>query len=232
MRRYFCGFVGVIVFAILSIMLLNSPFNVIQVFDEVSVDPTLVIDAGHGGFDGGAQAADGTSEQFINLQIARDLYSLCGLFGENAVLTRSNEEALDYQAGRTIHENKTADLQARQRIVESVPNAVFLSIHLNQFSEAKYFGAQTFYSLNHESSKSYAEFIQKIMLIGLQNGNHRKAKTAPKTVFLMNQLSCPAVIVECGFLSNPMELEALKQTDYQKRLALCILCGYLSARIE
>lgn len=232
MKRWIFHVIGTFLGTALLVLIILGPKDALEVLKETPSVRTLVIDAGHGGFDGGAQAADGTSEQFINLQIAKDLYSLCGFFGENAILTRTNEEALDYQPGRTIHENKTADLKARQQITEGISDPVFLSIHLNRFSEEQYFGAQTFYSPNNSYSKVYAETIQQKLLDGLQNGNHRKVKTAPETVFLMNRLSCPAVIVECGFLSNPGELEMLKQADYQKRLALCILCGYISVKDE
>lgn len=204
--------------------------NIFPVFHDETKRQTLIIDAGHGGFDGGAQASDGTSEQYINLCIARDLSALCTLFGERVVLTRPDEEALDYASGRSIHENKVADLKARKEIAENVQNGIFLSIHLNKFQETQYFGAQTFYSSNHEDSKLYAEAIQNCLIEGLDNNNARKAKAAPETVYLMKQLKCPALIVECGFLSNPEELISLKDEDYQKRLALCILSGYLSAQ--
>lgn len=191
---------------------------------------TLIIDAGHGGFDGGAQAADGTSEQDINLRIAKDLCALCGLFGESATMTRWDENALDYDAGRTIHENKEADIKARKKIADEVSEGVFLSIHLNKFDQPQYYGAQTFYSLNDSKSVIYAENIQENLLLGIQNDNIRKAKPAPKTVYLMQHLDCPAVIVECGFLSNPNEADLLKTSDYQKKLALCIFCGYMGVQ--
>lgn len=203
--------------------------DILSVFGEGEPARTLIIDAGHGGFDGGAQSADGTTEQHINLCIARDVQSLCGLFGEQTVLTRSSEEALDYSAGRTIHENKVADIKARQRIAEETPEGVFLSIHLNKFEQPQYYGAQTFYSRNHADSEPIAESIQDALIAGIDNGNTRKSKPAPETVYLMKQLDCPALIVECGFLSNPEEAAALKEAAYQKRLALCIVCGYLSA---
>ena len=200
-----------------------------SVFQNKRNQRNLVIDAGHGGFDGGAQAEDGTSEQYINLQISENLHALCGLFGQSSVLTRSDENALGYVPGRTIRENKVADINTRKRIAEESPNNVFLSIHLNKFQEPQYFGAQVFYGSAHEDSRLYAESIQKYLITGLNNNNTRKAKTAPATVYLMQQLKCPALIVECGFLSNPEELILLQKPEYQKKLALCIFCGYLSA---
>lgn len=201
----------------------------LSTFSETEESRTLIIDAGHGGFDGGAQSADGTTEQHINLCIARDVQTLCGLFGERSILTRDSEDALDYSSGRTIHENKVADIKARQRIAEEISNGVFLSIHLNKFEQAQYYGAQTFYSRNNELSQPIAESIQAALIQGIPNGNTRKSKPAPETVYLMKKLDCPALIVECGFLSNPDEAAALRDMEYQKRLALCIVCGYLGA---
>ena len=226
-RLLYCLMVG-LVFMLILFFMQNS--DSVAVFRNADTRQTLIIDAGHGGFDGGAQAPDGTAEQYINLCISNDLYALCGLFGESSIRTRTDEKALVYDAGRTIRENKTADIRARKTIAESVPNGVFLSIHLNKFDQPQYYGAQTFYSTRNEASELYAETIQNTLVLGIQNNNNRKAKPAPQTVFLTQQLNCPAVIVECGFLSNPTELDRLKETDYQKKLALCIFCGYMGAQ--
>ena len=116
--------------------------------------PTLVIDAGHGGFDGGAIGSDGTAEQDINLSIARRVQALAGFFGVRTAMTRADENALDYDPGRPIRENKVADIRARERIVGAADSPVFVSIHLNKFSDPQYHGAQVFYSPNHADSKT------------------------------------------------------------------------------
>ena len=188
--------------------------------------PTLVIDAGHGGFDGGAVGANGTSEQDINLSIARSMQALTGLFGYPSAMTRPDEQALDYVEGRSVRENKVADIKARERIANETANPVFLSIHLNKFEDPKYYGAQVFYSKNHADSQVLAEKTQESLISGIQNGNIRRAKPAAAAIYLMKKLDCPAVIVECGFLSNPDEERRLCDPGYQKRLALCIFAGY------
>lgn len=214
-------------------MLLLLPRDGLKsVFSAAKNPETLVIDAGHGGFDGGAVGAGGVTEQGINLRIAQHTQALAGFFGIPTVMTRANEEALDYVEGRPIRENKVADIRARQHIAEETENAVFLSIHLNKFEQSQYHGAQVFYSRNDPLSKTLAEALQKSLIAGADPGNNRQAKPAANTIYLMKKLQCPAVVVECGFLSNPAEAEKLQQPDYQKQLAVCIIGGYLSYRGE
>ena len=188
---------------------------------------TLVLDAGHGGFDGGAIGASGTTEQHINLSVVKRTEALAGLFGIETALTRQDEQALDYQAGRAIRENKVADIKARERIAKEARDPVFLSVHLNKFEDGKYKGAQTFYSKNNPAGKPLAESLQRCLIDGLAPDNHRQAKQAVDTIYLMKKLDCPAVIVECGFLSNLEEEALLQREEYHKRLAVCIVSGYL-----
>lgn len=188
---------------------------------------TLVIDAGHGGFDGGAVGSSGTTEQDINLSIAQRVQALAGFFGVRTALTRADENALDYDSSRSIRENKVADIRAREQIVRETSDPVFVSIHLNKFSDAQYRGAQVFYSPNHAGSKTLAELLQASLADGCDPANTRQAKRAENTIYLMNQLECPAVIVECGFLSNPAEEQLLNDTGYHKKIAASIVTGYL-----
>lgn len=197
-------------------------------FSPWSADYTLVIDAGHGGFDGGAVGAGGTTEQHINLSVAKRTQALAGLFGIDTVMTREDEDALGYEAGKSVHDNKIADIKSRERITKDAVNPVFLSVHLNKFEDGKYWGAQTFYSKNAPAGKILAEELQKNLIAGLNPENHRQAKQAVDTIYLMKRLDCPAVIVECGFLSNAEEELLLQQEDYHKRLSICIMSGYLA----
>ena len=188
---------------------------------------TLVIDAGHGGFDGGAVGSNGTTEQDINLSIAQRVQSLAAFFGVRTAMTRTDENALDYDPSRPVRENKIADIKAREQFVQDTADPVFLSIHLNKFSDAQYRGAQVFYSPNHAGSKTLAELLQASLADGCDPANTRQAKRAENTIYLMNQLECPAVIVECGFLSNPAEEQLLNDTGYHKKIAASIVTGYL-----
>lgn len=201
--------------------------SVVQVTAPHDAVRTLVIDAGHGGFDGGAIGSNGTTEQDINLSIAKRVRLLASFFGVQTAMTREDENALGYDASRSIRDNKVTDIQAREQIVKSTSDPVFLSIHLNKFSDAQYHGAQVFYSTNHAGSRALAELLQDALIVGCDPTNTRQAKPADRNIYLMKTLECPAVIVECGFLSNPAEETLLGDPEYHKKLAASIVTGYL-----
>lgn len=219
-------FAGLLLIFLAALFIMRGGM-VTRVLAEASAPPTLVLDAGHGGFDGGAIGSAGTTEQDINLSIAQRVQALAGFFGVRTAMTRETNEALDYHPEKSVRDNKVTDIKAREQKVHETVNPVFLSIHLNKFSDAQYHGAQVFYSKNNARSKQLAELLQACLVAGADPSNHRQAKPAENTIYLMKKLDCPAVIVECGFLSNPAEEALLSQQDYHKKLAVCILCGYL-----
>lgn len=225
------GLLRRLIAGLLLILLISWVFarggSAVRTLAAADSPPTLVIDAGHGGFDGGAIGATGTTEQDINLSIARRVQALAGFFGVQTKMTRADEQALDYHPEKSVRDNKVTDIKAREKIVNDTMNPVFISIHLNKFSDAQYHGAQVFYSKNNAGSRDLAERLQADLIAGADPANHRQAKQAESTIYLMKKLDCPAVIVECGFLSNPTEEALLAQEDYHKQLAVCITCGYL-----
>lgn len=225
-RWFYWIAIGLLVFLLFDQLYAVPRMRVFGAHHEVE---TLVLDAGHGGFDGGAVSPNGVTEQEINLHVTQKVESLAGLFGIPTELTRKDGNALDYEAGRSVRENKVADIKARQHICEQIQNPVFISIHLNKFEQSRYFGAQVFYGEKNAQSKAIAESIQEALKSGIANGNHRVAKPAGDSIYLMRTLTCPALIVECGFLSNPEDEAALVQDTYQTQLAVCILAGYLQA---
>lgn len=225
-RWFYWIAIGLLVFLLFDQLYAVPRMRVFGAHHEVE---TLVLDAGHGGFDGGAVSPNGVTEQEINLHVTKKVESLAGLFGIPTELTRKDGNALDYEAGRSVRENKVADIKARQHICEQIQNPVFISIHLNKFEQSRYFGAQVFYGEKNAQSKALAESIQEALKSGIANGNHRVAKPAGDSIYLMRTLTCPALIVECGFLSNPEDEAALVQDTYQTQLAVCILAGYLQA---
>lgn len=227
-QRHPDGFAVVLTIAVLlAILPYREVLSYRTVFAPYNYQSTLVLDAGHGGFDGGAAAADGTTEQNINLAIVKKCRGLAGLFGVRTILTREDNSALAYDPSKSVRANKVADIRAREQIAHSVSNPVFLSIHLNKFSDAVYSGAQVFWSKNNPESQLLAEALQLFMIQGLKPAKERKAKQAVDSIYLMKVLDCPAVIVECGFLSNEEEAQRLKQDGYQKQVALSIISGYL-----
>lgn len=190
--------------------------------------PTVIIDAGHGGFDGGATTSDGYPEKHINLKIACYLRDLLLFSGFNVVMTRTEDVSLEDSGLSTIREKKSSDIHNRMRIMAETPDAIFISIHQNHYSSEKYWGMQVFYSRNFgESSQIIAECIQETVTELLQTDNARQIKECGTSVYLMYNAVKPAVLVECGFLSNYKESELLKTDDYQKKISYCIYIGLL-----
>ena len=188
--------------------------------------PHVVIDAGHGGIDGGAVGYAGTLEKEVNLQIATKCELLLGLFGIDVAMTRREDTSLDDGTGATIARRKADDIKARVALANAGADAL-VSIHMNSFTDSRYWGTQTFYSGNHPRSVELAEFLQTAARTLLAPDNTREAKQAEKSIYLLQNVTIPAVIVECGFLSNPEEEAKLVTDEYQKGVAVAICAGTL-----
>ena len=184
---------------------------------------TVILDAGHGGEDGGAVADDGTMEKTLNLDIALRLRDLLELAGYRVYMTRTGDQSLC--AEKFI---KKEDMANRIGFAEEHPQALFVSIHLNKFSMRQYSGAQVFYSDNHEDGFLLAKSIQESIKTNLQPDNTRQVKVGNDNSILLKSITQPAVIVEGGFLSNEAELKLLKTEQYRTKLAYCIFMGIIS----
>lgn len=200
----------------------STAINVNTTSDEL---PTIIIDAGHGGEDGGAVAGDGTNEKDINLQIAQNLNTMFQSGGFKTVMTRTSDIAIYDEDCSTIKEKKVSDMHNRLEIFNKDENSIIISIHQNKFEQEKYNGTQLFYSPNNEKSEVLAESIRLSVTGMLQPDNTRENKKATKDIYLLYNCKQPSVIVECGFLSNNAELEKLKTEDYQQQMAFSIYCG-------
>lgn len=192
-----------------------------------SLLPTVVIDAGHGGVDGGSVGIDGTVEKEINLRIALKLRDILELYGFETVMIRDEDKSIHNDDAETIRDMKISDLHNRLNIINSTENCISISIHQNYFEQSKYSGTQVFYSSNNENSQVLAQIIQQTVVDSLQNDNTRQIKSADKTLYLLHNSEKPSVMIECGFLSNPNELALLKTEDYQKQMAMSIANGIL-----
>ena len=192
------------------------------------VPKTIVIDAGHGGVDGGAVSCTGVYESHINLEIAKKLEDLMHLLGIHTIMIRSTDRSV-YTEGKTIAAKKVSDIKERLRIINTTPNALLLSLHQNNFHDSRYCGAQVFYNQN-PGSKELAERIQTSFRESLNPSNKRQVKKA-SGIYLMDHINCTGVLVECGFLSHPEEEAMLRNNAYQNKLC-CILatevCKYLN----
>lgn len=211
--------------------------NTLQKKDEksksVSINDcavTYVIDAGHGGEDAGAIANDGTLEKDLNLEIAFLLKDILELNGSNVKMTRSTDTLLyDYYGDLDNYkgQKKVYDLKNRLKIANEFENSVYVGIHMNKFPSSKYKGLQVYYSPNTEKSAEIASAIKDNTRLYLQKDNRRETKKADSSIYILNNAQCPAVLVECGFLSNEEELRNLKSKDYQVRLSLTLFCSLI-----
>ena len=214
---------AVILVALLSITIGGS--KVISVISEntsVEFRRTVVIDAGHGGVDGGATSCTGVLESQINLEIAQKLNDLFNLLGINTVMIR-NTDCSVYTEGKTISQKKISDLKERVRIANSYENCVLISIHQNLFTEEKYSGAQVFYA-HTPGSQKLAKSIQSSFIKTINPNSHRQEKQAD-SIYLMQHIQCPGVLVECGFISNPQEERLLRDKSYQQKICSVIACS-------
>jgi N-acetylmuramoyl-L-alanine amidase len=195
----------------------------------------IILDAGHGGEDGGAVAIDGTTEKELNLEIAATLSLLYELNGNKYAMTRETDTLLYdkyndlecYQGKKKIY-----DLKNRVKITKEYSSPVYVGIHMNSFSSSKYSGLQVYYSKNNETSKAFADTVQKNTATYLQNSNQRRTKEADSSIFILSNLDCPAVLIECGFLSNTEELALLKSSIYRQKLSAVIFASSLNACID
>ena len=221
-----------ICFALLSafvFLMISAALNIkVSVSSEnVKSMPTIVIDAGHGGEDGGAVSESGVLEKDINLSIANDTSALFYLLGFDVTQTRKTDIALD-NGEDTIRKRKVSDMKKRLEIFNSSEENTIISIHQNKFSESKYHGTQIFYSSNNPKSKQLADSIKYSVNGLLQPDNERECKKADSGIYLLKNTNNPAVIVECGFISNEEECKNLLESQYQKQMAFSITAGFLS----
>ena len=187
---------------------------------------TIIVDAGHGGEDGGAVSDNGVSEAEINLKIALKLQQLLEQSGSNVVLTRSDNNAIYDVDKKTLRDKKNSDIRNRVRIGNDSSADIFVSIHLNKIPENQYYGWQTFFKDGNEDGKRLANCIQNNLNETIQKENKRTPLKI-NNVYIIKHVEIPTVIVECGFLSNPEEERQLQQEEYQTKLAWGIYNGIM-----
>lgn len=219
-KRYLCALFAALSALFVAVAALQTRNNLPTVADS---RPLILLDAGHGGFDGGTVASDDTVEKDINLEVTTDLSVVLRLLGYRVSTTRKTDTALDDDPTKTIRERKRADMAARLALYDTA--SLVISIHQNHFPDASCRGTQVFYSTNHPDSEVLAEKIRQATVSRLQPDNRRACKAGSKDILLLHKTTSPAVIVECGFLSNPEERALLKSEHYRRRLALAFADG-------
>lgn len=190
--------------------------------------PTVVLDPGHGGEDGGAVGVGGVTEKDLNLAIALQLREKLTANGFSVVMVRETDTAVGDTALDTVAERKRSDIRRRVQLVEETENCILVSIHQNFFEQSRYSGAQVFYAPDVPESAELAEQIRRAIAEQVQPENKRETKPADSGIYLLRHVSVPAVIVECGFISNAEEAEMLQDPAYQEKLAAAIASGVSS----
>ena len=225
MNRFFISFISV-AFVLVSVFVLLEILSCEEYTSaEISKEFCVIIDAGHGGEDGGTSSSDGTLEKDINLCIAEYHDYMLRSVGYKTIMTRDSDEQLGDTSLPTIRQRKVSDIKERLRITEINDNSIFVSIHQNHYTSSLYSGTQVFYSSNSDYSKILADSIQNSIVKQLQPTNNRNIKPVGTNIYLLYNCKLPAVMVECGFMSNDAEAEKLKQSSYQKQIAYSIMCG-------
>ena len=187
--------------------------------DDFTRKHCIIIDAGHGGVDGGATSCTGVYESDINLEFALRLNALLQLLGYQTKMIRTTDISV-YTEGESIAQKKISDLKERVRITNSTENPVLISIHQNYFSDPRYSGAQVFYATTPDSER-LAKSLQSKLVETVNVGSNRQAKKA-KGIYLMERINCTGVLIECGFLSNRIEEAMLRSKPYQLKICAVI----------
>lgn len=212
--------------AVIFIMICTRGSDAVTAMVEASPierQTVFVIDAGHGGEDGGAVSCTGAKESGINLQIAIKLNDLLHLLGKETVMIRTEDVSV-HTGGGSVAARKASDLRQRAKIVRETKAAVLISIHQNFYTEGKYSGAQMFYNAA-PGAKELAASLQSAFVTILNPGSNRQSKPVDG-IYLLENIDAPGILVECGFLSNPAEEEKLRTDTYQKKIA-CVISSVL-----
>lgn len=219
---------GYVIILCLTLLVTCWGSHAVTVFSETAPlkrKCTIVIDPGHGGVDGGATSSTGILESQFNLEISRRLNDLFHFLGYRTRMIRTEDISV-YKEGDTIARKKISDLKERVRMVNETENPLLLSIHQNFFPDSHYSGAQVFYASTAGSQRLAAD-MQRSFVKTLNPGSKRQEKKS-SGIYLMEHISCPGVLIECGFLSNPEEEAKLKDKEYQQRLC-CVIASTVSS---
>ena len=234
-HKMLIAFVSVILVFVLSVSVTVSAVErihrselFISASTEINNEKIIVIDPGHGGEDCGAVGVDGTLEKDIALSLAFEVGKMLEERGYAIVYTRTTDTLL-YKPEENIKGiRKISDLKNRCIVGKSYPDSVFVSLHLNSFAQEKYSGLQVYYSENNEESRKIADSVQNRVRQDVQKTNNRVIK-AGKDIYILENLDNPAILIECGFLSNKEECKKLSEKEYQKQLSFSIVCGIIEA---
>ncbi len=204
----------------------NALFDSISAAAVVSEQPIVIIDPGHGGEDSGAVGVNGEEEKNLNLELASEIGNILTDKGYTVVYTRTEDKLLLHEGEDVYGLRKISDLKNRCKISHEYENALFISIHMNSYGDARYSGLQVYYSSGNDESRQLASMIQSTVRNTVQPDNNRQIKEG-KDIYVLKNCGGTGILVECGFLTNPDECEKLSQKEYQKELSFSIVCGII-----
>lgn len=231
-RRHILIFVAGMMILLAVFLLAVNAKDVEVLAPQTHAATVVVLDAGHGGEDGGAVSPDGVAESHINLSIARRMELLFLFLGQDTVMTRTGEDAVYSPDADTLREKKVSDLKNRVALVNEQENAILLSIHQNSLpSHPNVHGAQVFYN-TVAPGQALAESVQEVLNQTVNSGNEKAAKPIDGSVFLMKNSHAPSILVECGFMSHSGEVQQLQQQDYQLRMAASVVAGFRQYQVN
>lgn len=216
--------IGCILIAVYLAVNIKNAFqaSVVEADDGIYI----LIDPGHGGIDGGASAADGTVEKDINLAVSMSLADMLRFLGYPVMLTRDVDCMICDPGLTRIRDQKVSDIKNRLKLYNK--SRLTISIHQNHFAQTQYHGTQIWYGEKNDESKLIGAAVRQSVIGLLQPENKRELKKATRDIYLLSNTTAPAIVVECGFLSNSAELAKLKDEGYRQDMAYAIACGILS----
>lgn len=211
----------IIAAAVIVLTAITSGAVATRVYTDNKNTISVVVDAGHGSPDGGAVGFSKTEEKDINLSIAKKLCEVLEGKGIRVIMTRKEDSGIWDEDAKTIREKKVSDMNNRLEIMKKSKADLFLSIHMNSFSDSVANGLRVFYDKNHPEGEEIAKKIQD-SICKITGAEGQSIKTADSKLFLMKNPPMPSILIECGFISNPKEEEKLKNDEYQSEIAWAI----------
>lgn len=228
MKKKYITIISLLIFAAFSCNIAKISEATKTASANVNNQTTVIIDAGHGGEDGGAIGKSGSYEKDINLQFALKVNEYLSFLGINTYMVRTEDRAIGDNSLPTIRERKVSDIHARAALMDLFDNSIYLSIHQNEFSENYVHGTQVFYAPNSEESKKLATIIQKTVCSLTQPNNTKVPKESGTNIYVLYNATKPACLCECGFVSNSEEEKLLLSEDYQRKFSLALSYSVLN----
>ncbi|MEG1972102.1 MAG: N-acetylmuramoyl-L-alanine amidase [Oscillospiraceae bacterium] len=219
MKKLFFSLLLTLSLGFLVVTILGNSMQVISNIVMPS-ERCIIIDAGHGGFDGGAVSADGCYEKNLNLEFSKKLDEILTVNGYKTIMIRNEDVSVNSKDDN--YSAKKSDIYNRLKVGQKYPQAIFISIHQNSFRQKKSCGSQVFYGAKNKESEHLAKIIRENIHEKIQKENEREIKKADSNLYIMKNTENVAVLLECGFLTNPEELKLLKNPNYQQDLCFTV----------